>query len=99
MKVWGSLFLTLPFALSSCGSAQECSSASFDSHKKAVIAYVERSSYPRLKGATEADIEFEEESWKYGKASRFWTLDFKARGERYIAMIDCSGSVELSKPD
>ena len=94
---WGVLILS--FVLSSCGSAQECSSASFDSHKKAVIAYVERSSYPKLKGATEADIEFEEESWKYGKASRFWTLDFKARGERYIAMIDCSGSVELSKPD
>ncbi|WP_164738980.1 hypothetical protein [Xanthomonas sp. BRIP62415] len=36
------------------------SSASFDLHKKAVIAYVERSSYPKLQGATEADMSFKE---------------------------------------
>ncbi|QTD87993.1 MULTISPECIES: hypothetical protein [Xanthomonas] len=99
MKVLRLFFLTLSFSLSSCDSVQECAAASFDFHKKAVIAYVEHSSYPRLKGATAADVVFEEESRKYGKASGFWTLNFKARGERYIAMIGCNGSVELSKLD
>ncbi|MBB3812770.1 hypothetical protein FHY13_001076 [Xanthomonas arboricola] len=60
MKLSVAFFLILPCALSSCGSEQECSSASFDLHKKTVIAYVERSSYPKLQGATEADMSFKE---------------------------------------